>query len=262
MTSGIQKIALAFIALLAALLAGLACAGCDSAHGAPPGPSEQTCIQFGIRAIRYRMTVREVPPACRGLTRQQVNFAVAAAIHATTSGVRGKAAQRRRAAEVTPLLAHLVTSVPPQPVAPPVVAPAVASAQPVNTIALRLLALCAWLVTVGLGSWLMARWISRLIIKRALQGGTSARSDERLSPWVSFAHFGLALAGLLAWIAYLASDVPIAGWLACAALLPTAGLGMSLLFLGSGRRPTSVVAAHIALAVTTMLLTLLAVVGS
>jgi hypothetical protein len=206
--------------------------------------------------------VRAVPPACRGLTRQQVDFAVAAAIHAATSGVRGKAASRRRAAEVTPLLEYLVTSVPPQPVPPPVVAPAVASANQASPTALRLLALCSWLGTVGLGSWMLSRWISRRIIRRALQSGKAAHPDTGLSPWVSFTHFGLAVAGLLAWIAYLASDVTIVGWLACAALLPTAGLGMSLVFLGSGRRPTSVVAVHITLAVTTMLLTLLAVVGS
>jgi hypothetical protein len=261
-TSRATKFAAACIALLAALLAVVACAGCDSAPAQPARPSEQACIQFGIRAIRHHVMVRTLPPACRGLTRQQVDFAVAAAIHATTSGVRGKAASRRRAAEVTPLLEHLVTSVPPQPAAPPVVAPAVASAKQASPTPLRLLALCSWLATVGLGSWMLSRWISRRIIKGALRRATGPHQDAGLSPWVSFTHFGLAVAGLLAWIGYLASDVTIVGWLSCAALLPTAGLGMSLVFLGSGRRPTPVVAAHITLAVTTILLTLLAVVGS
>jgi hypothetical protein len=106
---------------------------------------------------------------------------------------------------------------------------------------------------------MLSRWISRRAVRRAFQHRAGAGGT--LSPWVSFTHLGLAVCGLLAWIAYVVTSISLVGWLSCAALLPTAGFGMSLVFLGSGRRPPLIVAAHIALAAATMLLTLLTVVG-
>jgi hypothetical protein len=246
-------------AFAAALLAAVACAGCG-AQGTtdhPPSPSVQACIHFGVRAIHDRVTVRTLPPACRGLTRDQVNYAVGTAVRSVAGRVRGKARQRRLAAEYAPLLAHLVKTVPParsQPAAP------VPAAEQVSHDTLSALALACWLLTVWLGSWMMSRWLSRRALRGALR--RQPAPADGLPPLVNFGHFGLAVAGLLTWIAYLATGAAVAGWIACAALLPTAGIGMSLVFLGpSGRRSVFVVAAHIALAVATILFTLLAVAG-
>jgi hypothetical protein len=272
-----QRIA-AGVALMGALLAGLACTGCTatpataqpataqpatvllaSAQRAPPAhrASVQSCIRFGISAIDRRVVVRTVPPACRGLSRAQVNFAVASAVHQVAARVPGKANVRRRAAHFARYLAHLVTAVHAGRPAP--LRPALASRQ-TSTGPLGLLALCSWLLTVGLGSYMMSRWMSRRTLRRTSLVGAVA--DAAPSALLNFTHFGLAVGGLLTWIAYLVTDTTLVGWIACAALLPATGFGMSLVFLGSGRRPALVVAAHITLAAATLLLTLLTVVNS
>jgi hypothetical protein len=245
------------LALAGAFLAAVACAGCAAQPDPPPRATVQTCIRFGVRAIHRRVVVRTLPPACRGLSRAQVNFAVASAVRQSAGHVRGKANQRRRVARLSRYLAHLVTSVPPARAAPPP-PPAPATRQVSNGV-LGILALCSWLLTVGLGSFMMSRWISRRVVRQAFR--RPAAPDAGLSAWVNFTHFGLAVAGLLTWIAYLVTGTTVVGWIACGALLPTAGFGMSLLFLGSGRRPALVVAAHISLAAATMLLTVLTVVN-
>ena len=53
----------------------------------------------------------------------------------------------------------------------------------------------------------------------------------RPPPSLIFTHFGLAVAGLLVWGAYLATGLAAAAWAACLLLLPVAGLGMALLIL-------------------------------
>jgi hypothetical protein len=137
--------------------------------------------------------------------------------------------------------------------------------------------LAAWLVTAGLGVSIMARWVSRPAWAR----------DGGRAPVLNYAHFGLAMAGLLTWAGYLASGVAGLAWAACGLLLPVAGLGMSLVFLGPARdaatapditglsaaelsidgpaapRPGAlVIAAHIAAAAITILLAVLAAAGS
>jgi hypothetical protein len=104
---------------------------------------------------------------------------------------------------------------------------------------------------------------------------------------LNYAHFGLAIAGLLTWTGYLASSVTALAWAACGLLLPAAALGMTLVFLGPARdaatapditglsaaelsfdRPAAprsgalVIAAHIAAASITILLAVLAAIGS
>jgi hypothetical protein len=264
---------IAAILLAAAFLVVTAWAGCSAAlaatqrapalQGSVQHGSVQACIRFGIGAIERRVVVRTAPPACRGLTRAQVNFAVASAVHQIAVRVPGKARERRRAAMLSRYLAHLVTAVTVHP-PPPTVAPK--PTRQVSNKVLGLLALFCWLVTVSLGSYMLARWISRGALRQAFRrrprSKTGPRSDTGLSPSVSFIHFGLAVGGLLTWIGYLVSNTALVGWIACGLLLPTAGLGMSLVFLGSSRgRPTLVVAAHITLAAATLLLTVLAVVN-
>ena len=138
------------------VLAGLA-AGCSRQPEAPRA-SVESCIQFGVAAIRHHVTVTSLPPACRGLTRAQVNFAVGSALHTVAIGAGGKVRQRERIAQVSHFLEHLAAAVPPQRSAAQVPAPAVRQA---SRATLGLIALCAWLITAALGLWMMTWWILR-----------------------------------------------------------------------------------------------------
>jgi hypothetical protein len=268
------------------ILAGLLAAGCGHGPAAPQRPSVQSCTAFGINALQHRVTVRSLPAACRGLTRAEVNYAVGRALYAVAGTVHGKAQRRALALKLSPLLAHLVSTVPAQPVPPPAPAPAAGRA---SGPSLGLATLVSWLITVGLGAWMLVGWIARGGFGRARRG------DAVLPPSVTFAHFGLAVAGLLAWIAYLATGLAGLAWAGCGLLLPVAGLGMVLVLwfpersvaaaprpaaqavpAGAGPEPVlarpgppssrhppvPIVAVHGVFAVATILLALLAAVGS
>jgi hypothetical protein len=278
--------AVAARAAAGAVLAGLVAAGCGHGPAAPRGPSVQSCTSFGINAIEHHITVTSLPAACRGLTRAQVNYAAGRALYAMTATVHGKAHRRALTLKLSPLLAHLVSAVPASSGQAPAPAPAVGRA---SGPSLGLAALISWLITVGLGAWMMARWIARGGFRR---GG---RGDAVLPPTVTFAHFGLAVAGLVAWIVYLAAGLAALAWVACALLLPVAGLGMVLVLwlpegspaaaplpaaqavpAGAGpapapasprpppsrHPPVPIVAVHGVFAVATILFALLAAVGS
>ena len=203
------------------MLAGLA-AGCAHQPAGPQRASVGSCIQFGISAIKHHVTVTSLPAACQGLTRAQVNFAVGSALHVMAIGPGGKVGERKRVAQFSPFLAHLAAAVPQQSSPPPVSAPA-AAAQPASRTALGLVALVTWLITVGLGAAMMVRWIARGGLRRARAG------HARFPPPMIFAHFGLAVTGLLVWIAYLVTGVTSVAWIASALLLPVTGLGMAVL---------------------------------
>ena len=212
-------------------LTGLAVAGC-SHQPATSRASVQSCTQFGVDAVRHRVTVTVLPPECQGLTRAEINFAVASALHSAAAGAGGKARQRARIAEASRFLQHLVTAVPAQRHEPQ--APAPAAREPGRT-ALGLVALGTWLITVGLGlrmGWRMiARWITRGRRGRAPAG------HSRHPPALNLAHLALATTGLLTWIGYLISGVTGVAWAACALLLPVVGLGMTLVFLAPSAAP-------------------------
>lgn len=217
------------------VVAGVALAalatGC-SHQPATPRASVQSCIQFGVDAIRHHVTVTVLPPACQGLTRAQVNFAAASALHSAAAGARGKARQRAHIAQASRFLQRLVTAAPEQRHEPPAAAPAT---RPASRTALGVIALCTWLITVGLGlrmGWrMMARWITGGRRRRAPAG------RSRHPPALNLAHFTLATTGLLTWIAYLITDVTGVAWAACALLLPVVGLGMTLVFLSASASP-------------------------
>jgi hypothetical protein len=273
-------------AVVAVVMAGLLAAGCSQAPAAAPRPSVDSCTLFGIHALEHHVTVTKLPAACRGLTPGQVNFAIGRALYAVSSSiVRGKAARRAQAAKLSPLLAHLVTTVPAGHSQPVVVAPPPHRA---SRFPLGLATLATWLIAIGLGSWMMARWIAHGGLHRAL-----ATPGSR--PWLNFTHFGLAVTGLLAWIAFLVTGLAALAWAACVLLLPVAGLGMALLSLWLPERartaapaaaaqpvpvgaaaaaaaapadapparhqPVLTVAAHATFAVVTILLALLTAVG-
>ncbi len=264
------------------MLAGLAAAGCSHQPAGPQRASVGSCIQFGISAIKHHVTVTSRPAACQGLTRAQVNFAVGSALHVMANGPGGKVGERKRVAKFSPFLAHLAASVPQQNSPPPVSAPA---AQPAGRTELGLIALFSWLITVGLGLAMMIRWIVRGGLRRARDG------HARFPPPMIFAHFGLAVTGLLVWIAYLVTGVTSVAWIASALLLPVTGLGMAVLIASLPERsltataipaaqavaagaahvddppparhpPIMIVAAHGAFAMATILFAILAAIGS
>jgi manganese efflux pump family protein len=224
-----RRCAIRASAVAGVMLAGLA-AGCSHQSAGPQRASVQSCIQFGISAIKHHVTVTSVPAACQGLTRAQVNFAVGSALHVMAIGPGGKVGQRKRVAKFSPFLAHLAASVPEQPSQPPVSAPVAQPAQPVSRTTLGLVALVTWLITAGLGSAMTVRWIARGGFRRARAG------HARVRPSMIVAHFGLAVTGLLAWIAYLVTGLTGVAWTASGLLLPVIGLGMAMLILSLPER--------------------------
>jgi hypothetical protein len=268
-------------ALLAAGLGFAALATGCSHQLATARASVGSCTQFGIAAIRHHVTVTALPPACRGLTRAEVNFAVGTALRSAAGGAGGKAGQHRRIAAASPYLEHLVTTVLPQ--RSPLQVPAAATSQ-ASPVTLGLIALCTWLITLGIGLWMMSRWILRRRVPHARVGRL------RRPPALNAAHLVLASTSLVIWIVYLATRVTGLAWGACALLLVVAGLGMTLVFLppsassadsgtayalpagtaddrardDSSRRPRPpvfAVGAHIAFATATILLAVLTAIG-
>jgi hypothetical protein len=273
---------LAAKAVAGVVLAGAA-AGCASQTGAAGG-SVNACFQFGVAAIRHQVTVTALPPACQGLSQLEVNVALGRALHAAAAGVSGKPRQRQVIGRDSAYLAHLIHGVrsPAQPAA------ATPVTHPPSRAALGLAALIAWLVTVGLGLSMMARWITR-------PGRHGAQPGRGRGPGLNFTHFGLALTSLLAWISYLATGLVGLAWTACGLLIAAASLGMTLVFLAPdrnpvpslatapagpaataagaanppgdepppvGHRPALVIAAHVICACATIVLAILAAIGS
>ena len=74
------------------------------------------------------------------------------------------------------------------------------------------------------------RWIAHGGLRRARAG------HARFPPTMIVAHFGLAVTGLLAWIAYLVTGLTSVAWTASALLLPVFGLGMAMLILSLPER--------------------------
>lgn len=223
---------------MALLAAGLVLAALAAGCSRPPATARASvgsCTQFGIAAIRHHVTVIALPPACRGLTQAQVNFAVGTALRTAAGSAGGKAAEYKRLAAESHFLEQLVKPVPPQRSRPPVPAAATSQASPAT---LGLIALCTWLITLALGLWMMSRWILRRRLPHARVGRL------RRPPALNAAHLGLASTSLLTWIVYLATGVTAVAWAACALLPLVAGLGMVLVFLPSSASPADSPTAH------------------
>jgi len=254
------------LALAVIVIGGGALGGCSSG-GQAPHASVQTCFGYGVRAIERHVTVYQRPAACVGLSQEQVNVAVARAVREVV-GPLHKAAARRAAYKDSKYLSRLTRAVRPPPPQSIAAVPVLRSAG----TGLRFGALAAWIVTVGVGLYLLLGFL----------GGARGRSGTRIefsvrsmrhSPPVLIGHFGLALSGLLVWIAFVASGRGVLAWVAVGILLPVAGLGMATLLAGgsdevgtspsSGERPpVLVIAAHGILATLTILLALLAAVAT
>jgi hypothetical protein len=151
-------------------------------------------------------------------------------------------------------------------------------------------ALVTWAVAAGGGFVMVGRWISAGGLRQQADGAT------RFPAGLVFGHFGLAAAGLVLWIVYLALDIHVLTWVALVLLIAVALLGFTLFArwlpnrrpaaavsgsVGAGARrhggevhadaagadpaerhlPVPVVAAHGLFAVATLVLVLLAALG-
>jgi hypothetical protein len=131
-------------------------------------------------------------------------------------------------------------------------------------------ALILWLLTAGGGFVLLGTWVAN--------GGLRERGASHLPPPVLFGHFLLAAVGLVLWIVYVAGDSTAVAWTAFGFLVPVALLGLTMFArwlpvyraraaavdpvntpLPAERSfPVPVVVGHGVLAVTTLVLVLIA----
>lgn len=135
-------------------------------------------------------------------------------------------------------------------------------------------ALISWVVTAGGGLVLLGLWLRH----GGMRQGGPGRS---IRPPLILSHFALAATGLVLWIIYLINDSDALAWIAFAILLAVALLGWTMFAIWWQRRqarataeapgpaaepaeqrfPVAIVALHGLLAVTTVVLVLLAAVG-
>lgn len=99
-------------------------------------------------------------------------------------------------------------------------------------------ALIAWVITAGGGFVLMGLWLKHGGTRQQAQGG------DRIRPPALFSHSGLAAGGLVAWIAYVASDVDALAWASLAALVAVVLLGFAMFAVWLRRRRTASAPAH------------------
>jgi hypothetical protein len=90
--------------------------------------------------------------------------------------------------------------------------------------------LVSWLLAETLGAYMFRSWLSIAGLRR--QAGDAQRRRARdakdaMSPSLILGHAGLALAGLVSWVSFVASGLPALAWLAVGLLAPAIGLGIS-----------------------------------
>jgi len=264
------------------MLVALLTAGCGTQPASSHQVTVQGCADYGVYAIDHHITVTRTPAACRGLSKAQINQAAAWAINNVVGGRSHKPAWRKLTAEVAPRLAYMITAPQPAPSLPPQTYQP-AGGMPLHegrgsAVAIGLAALGAWLVTAGSGAYLLASWIISNGIRRQRTPPTGA------PPAVLLGHFGLATAGLMVWVIYLIAGWTALAWTAVGLLLLIAGLGFAMVTLGlpgnqsgavdvlagagapatpaRGRVPVLFVAGHGLLAAITVLLVVLAAIGT
>lgn len=143
---------------------------------------------------------------------------------------------------------------------------------------MKWIALVTWVLTAGGGFAMLGLWLKHGGMRQADMPG------NRIRPGRILTHFGLAAAGLVVWIVYVASDSDVLGWIAFGLLAVVALLGFSMLAIWLRQRsrapaaatpapadtrnvpaeqrfPVPIVAGHGVLAATTLVLVLLVALG-
>jgi len=133
-------------------------------------------------------------------------------------------------------------------------------------------ALISWVLTAGGGFILLSIWLRRGGMRQQREAG------NRIRPPLILSHFLLAATGLVIWIIYVAVDSDVLAWIAFVILAIVAALGWTMFAIWARRRqrpaaatapaasdtpaeqhfPVAIVALHGVLAVTTVILVLLA----
>jgi hypothetical protein len=209
--------------LLATVVLAAACGsgGAPARYGADRAGSVPACTSAARQALEHHVTLTTLPGPCRGLSRAHLNLALGRAIYEVAGAGQHKAAWRRRAAAAEARLARLIKSLPQPAVHPRPIPPPPPPATP-GRWGTGLAALATWLLTMGIGAFMLVPWIRR-------RGLHPPRAKRRLVPVVTLGHAGAAGAGLLAWLAYLVTGWTGLGWLAVGILLGVIGLGMATL---------------------------------
>jgi len=85
---------------------------------------------------------------------------------------------------------------------------------------MRFATFISWLLTASLGAFMLRTWLVR--------GGPRQEHARAggLPPQLIAGHAGLALSGLVVWVAYLASGARALAWTAVGVLMVTVGLGL------------------------------------
>ena len=98
-------------------------------------------------------------------------------------------------------------------------------------------ALIAWVLTAGGGFTMLAMWLKH--------GGQQQTDPARryIRPPLIFGHFALAATGLVLWIIYVIADTDALAWIAFAVLVPVALLGFTMFARWLQERQRSTVAA-------------------
>jgi hypothetical protein len=244
--------------------------GCAACAPGPARPSLARCSAFGVQAIRRHVIVQRIPAACAGLSRAQVNGAMATAVRDAV-GPRPKAAARSLAARDSKYIAPLITTISP----PPPASVSTASAPPASGAGLSLAALACWVLTASAGSYLFIRTHA---VRRS-RGRWRARGSLGA---IVLGHVGAAVACVGTLAAFAVTGTQAVGWAAVGLVSVTAGFGMATLVTAlpepgatprAARAPTvaaarrqqslvGVIALHGVLATVTILLIWLAVVAS
>jgi hypothetical protein len=209
-------------AVIGFLLVGLLAAGCGNQQPAAMG-SARSCADVSIAAIKHGAAITSLPAVCRGLTRAQLISVANTAVASLAGTMHGKRLMRTRLRDLGPLIPHIARVTAAKPVVPQSGPPGRGG------LPLDIVALIAWLITVGLGATMMARWLAH----GGLHRGAIARQRA-----LNFVHLALAIAGLAVWIAYVVTGLRALSWAAFGVLILVTGLGMSLLFRSPESAPS------------------------
>jgi hypothetical protein len=104
---------------------------------------------------------------------------------------------------------------------------------------MRFATLISWLITAGLGAFMLDTWLVRGGLRRARE------SRGGLPPQIIFGHAAAALVGLVLWVTYLVAGARPLAWAAVGALMVAVSLGLSTVTLWTpyptrkpGRQPS------------------------
>ncbi len=233
-----MKLGIRTAALVSGTFIALFAAGCGAPSGGAPKHTVQGCAAYGLHAIEHHITVTWKPVPCQGLSKAEVNQAVALAVVRAARDER-KAIRRKREGEAAPYLDYLVSALPPAAGAAPTGTRSSAVSHG-RDLPMGIAALIAWLVAAGSGAYVLGSWIARGGSLRRPARGAGTGSP----PGMLLGHFGLALCGLASWVAYLVTGRAALAWVALAVLLPVAGLGMATLVTGLPARRAAAPQGH------------------